>query len=57
MEPRKVERARKIFLPTKFHAAASWPKKDKYEMGRLFMIACRSKIAPWKQITKYLDAS
>ena len=47
----------KLLVPTIFHAAANCPKNDNHEIGRLFMIACRSKIPPWKAITKYLDAS
>uniref|UniRef100_A0A803MU09 Aminotransferase-like plant mobile domain-containing protein n=1 Tax=Chenopodium quinoa TaxID=63459 RepID=A0A803MU09_CHEQI len=41
----------------KFHAATSCPKNDNYEIGRLFKIACKSKIPPWRPITTYLDAS
>ena len=40
------EMARKLFIPTKFHAAANCPNKDNHEIVRLLMIACRSKIPP-----------
>lgn len=45
------------FWPKRFHAAAICPKKDRTEIGRLFMIAWRSNIPPWKAMTTYFDAS
>lgn len=46
-----------LFIPITFQIAASCPKNDNNEIGRLFIIPCRNKIPPWKAITTYLDAS
>lgn len=44
-------------LPRIFQAAASCPKKDSHEMGRLLMAAWTVRIAAWNAITTYFDAS
>jgi len=45
------------FLPKTFQIAPSCPKNDNTDIGRLFIIPWRSKIAPWMAIITYLDAT